>query len=130
MRNRSSSLPLTAAAIASLALLGAGCGNVSTSRDVARDQATTATCDWYAMCGQIGSSGDGGAPKYETRSSCETQVRGSIEAQWPPADCDGKISQPDLDLCLSAIRGTDCSNIFDIGFTLAKCSKDNVCSAK
>jgi len=131
MRERSSSLLGKTLLSISLALLGARCGDVSTSREVAREEATTAVCDVYAMCGQIGSSNDGGAaPAYQTRASCETQWRGKFESLWTPASCDGKISQTDLDLCLAATRAIDCGNLGDVVLALGSCSKDKVCSAK
>jgi len=132
MRNRSSSLLQTAGAVLSFTLFGATCGDVAPlTREQARDQATTAVCDTYAMCGQIGASADGGAaPTYATRDSCETQWRGQFESMWTPASCDGKISQTDLDLCLAETRAIDCGNLGDVVLALGSCSKDKVCSAK
>jgi Family of unknown function (DUF6184) len=102
----------------------AGCGNVSTSREAARDQATTVSCDWYQMCGQIGPG-----KTHETRGSCEVTVKANWESAWPPADCDGKINPSQLDICLSAIRITDCTAPLDILNTLAnKCPKTKVCA--
>jgi len=130
MRNRSSSLLQTAGAVLSFTLFGATCGDVAPlTREQARDQATTAVCDTYAMCGQIGASADGGAaPTYATRDSCETQWRGQFEQMWPPADCDGKISQTKFDLCQASIRAITCGNLGDVVLALSSCAKTNVCT--
>jgi hypothetical protein len=100
------------------------CGGVTNSQVVARDQATTAACDWYGGCGAIGAG-----LTYDTRASCETQVRAQWDQAWPPSDCDSKINQGQLSICLDAIHATQCGNVLDILSTLAvKCPKANVCS--
>jgi hypothetical protein len=114
---------------AALGLAGArGCGGVSTSSDpriAARDQATKATCDKYMACGAIGPTGT-----YMTYDSCLTTWQSNWEGQWSIAQCEGKISQPDLSTCLAAIPGTDCTSLLDIINTLyIKCSAARVCSA-
>src|SRR5262245_28927994 len=102
----------------------AGCDGAP-SRTAARDSATKASCDWYAMCGEIGAG-----KTYETRDSCEVQVRSSWDQAWPAADCDGKINGDQLDVCLSAIRITECGNGLDVLNTLVnKCPKARVCGS-
>jgi hypothetical protein len=115
--------------IAFIALVGAGgalaCGGVAgnATRVEARDSATQATCDKYNMCGAIGVG-----KTYETIDSCKTIWQGNWENQWPIATCEGKINQPALNLCLSAIAGTVCTSIADILTTLyVKCSAAMVC---
>jgi Family of unknown function (DUF6184) len=99
------------------------CGGNSTSQPAARDAATNASCDYYARCGQIGAG-----KTYETRDSCEVQVRSFWEGQWPAADCDGKIKSSALDICLGAISSTLCNNGVDVLNTvLVKCAKADVC---
>lgn len=116
------------AALGALALaLGAGalagCDGAP-SRTAARDAATRASCDWYAMCGEIGAG-----KTFETRDSCEVQVRSSWDQAWPAADCDGKINGDQLDVCLSAIKITECGNGLDVLNTLAnKCPKARICN--
>jgi hypothetical protein len=110
------------AAVALLAV--AGCGNVTTSRESARDQATTVSCDWYQMCGAIGPG-----KTHETRASCEVSVKGYWEGQWTPPTCDGKINVNELDICLSAIHSTDCTALLEILNTLGnKCAAVRVCA--
>ncbi len=107
-----------------VALSLAACGNVTNSQVIARDQATSTSCDWYQMCNQIGAG-----LKYETRDSCETQVRAQWDQAWPPAMCDSKINQSQLTICLNAIQATDCTNLLDIVNTLAnKCPEASICS--
>jgi hypothetical protein len=114
------------AAFLPLAILGAGCGGVSSDREIARDQATTASCDWYQACGQIGPDA---SQKYQSRSSCETQVRAQWDSGWPVATCESKINQAQLSICLDAIHITECTNPIDILITLgSKCAQANVCS--
>jgi hypothetical protein len=109
---------------AGLALWFGGCGDVTNSRVIARDQATSASCDWYQMCNQIGTG-----MKYDNRESCDTQVRGQWDSAWPSPACDSKINQSQLTICLNAIQSTDCSNLLDIGNTLVnKCAQSSICS--
>jgi hypothetical protein len=106
------------------ALALSACGGVTNSQVIARDRATTAACDWYQMCNQIGAG-----LKYETRDSCETQVRAQWDQAWPPAMCDSKINQSQLTICLNAISSTLCTNPLDILNTLAnKCPEASICS--
>jgi putative hemolysin len=111
-------------AVAFAALGLAACGDTTNSRVIARDQATTVSCDWYQMCNQIGAG-----LKFENRESCETQVRGQWDSGWPAAMCDSKINQNQLTICLNAIKGTLCTNPLDIINTLAnKCPESSICS--
>ena len=101
---------------------GVSCGG-NPSRTSARDQATSTSCDWYDKCGQIGAG-----KTFADRDSCDVQVRAFWENAWPTADCDGKISGDQLDVCLSAIRITECGNGLDVLNTLGnKCPKAKVC---
>ena len=116
----------TALAVSCLAFaaLVTGCGGVTSSQVLARDQATTASCDWYQSCNQIGPG-----LAYDTRASCETQVRAHWDQTWPPSSCEGKINQAQLSICLDAIHATQCGNVLDILATLAvKCPEANICS--
>jgi Family of unknown function (DUF6184) len=111
-----------------IALVALGCGGTSTSRESARDQATSLTCATYDRC----QNGFGAPPDhaYTSRDSCEVDWRAKWETGWPPAECDGKIDGTQLDTCLSAIRGTDCTSLLDIATTIyVKCSKMKVCGA-
>jgi hypothetical protein len=101
--------------------LAASCSS-GTSREQARDQATTATCQRYVMCDQIGAG-----KAYPSEPDCEIQWTAYWDKAWPAADCDGKIDQSAYGVCLNAIGGTSCTNILDLIGTLAKCGKMNVC---
>ena len=121
MPNRS---PFILSFVAFAALGLAACGDTTNSRVIARDQATTVSCDWYQMCNQIGPG-----LKYENRESCDTQVRGQWDSAWPAAMCDSKINQSQLTICINAIKGTECMNALDILNTLAnKCPESSICS--
>jgi uncharacterized protein DUF6184 len=106
-------------------LAGHGCGGVTDERVEARDQATTATCTAYMGCGKIGSAP---TDTYTDYDSCLTVWRGTWESAWDSTDCEGRIDQDHLRVCISAIMGVDCSNILDILDTLyVKCGKAAVC---
>ena len=107
-----------------LVLAFAGCGDTTNSRVIARDEATTASCNWYQMCNQIGAG-----LKYENRESCDTQVRAQWDSAWPTPACDSKIKQSQLTICLNAIMGTQCMNGLDVFNTLVnKCPQSSICS--
>jgi hypothetical protein len=117
--------PWLAAVILALAvtMTAAACGS-NTSQASARDKVTTASCDWQAMCGNIGSG-----KTYTSRDNCMTQLRAQWDTAWPAAECDGKIDLAQLDICLSAIHATECGNGLDVLNTLAnKCPKAKVCA--
>ncbi|HEX4406318.1 MAG TPA: DUF6184 family natural product biosynthesis lipoprotein [Polyangia bacterium] len=106
-----------------IALLAGACSSTSSQAD-ARDRATTQSCSWYQMCGQIGAG-----KTYDTLDSCTIQVRAKWDNAWPSASCDGKINESQLQICLAAIYATDCTSLLDIASTLAvKCAEAKVCS--
>jgi Family of unknown function (DUF6184) len=116
-------LGLGAVAAFAIGASAGGCDS-STSRASARDQATTATCARYSTCMQIGTG-----LAYPTMEACEIDWQANWEKAWPAADCDGKIDATALDVCLSAIRSTDCANALDFLSTLGKCTKVDICKA-
>jgi hypothetical protein len=93
----------------------------STSRQSARAQATSLTCQRYDMCMLIGPG-----KMYADHEACEIAWQAAWDGQWPAASCDGKINQGQYETCLAAIRGTSC-NLGDLLLTLGKCDKANVC---
>jgi hypothetical protein len=108
-------------ALGSLAGLAA-CGSGSPSQMSARDQATTASCDYYTRCNLIG---DG--LQFSSLDDCETKVRGLFQSAWTPTDCT-MISSGGFDNCLTAIHIADCGNPADVANVLLnKCTKMNVC---
>jgi hypothetical protein len=113
-----------ALALSALALgLVVGCGS-DHSQAGARDAVTDASCTYYARCGEIGAG-----KTYETRDSCEVQVRASWDTAWPVETCDGKISSDQLNICLNAIGATECGNALDVLNTLLnKCPQEKICS--
>jgi hypothetical protein len=114
---------ITIRGIALAALVALAACSSGTSRESARDQATTLTCQQFAACMEIGTG-----KTYPTQSDCEIQWQGNWDKAWPAADCEGKIDQGAFETCLARIRGTTC-NAFDLLATLAVCSKANVCHA-
>jgi len=120
----------TAAKLTGIALVGlgwlaigaAGCGGVTDARVAARNRASKATCDKSQMCGVIGPG-----LEYEDYPSCISEVNGNIDGQiWPASQCQD-IRQDMLDVCISAINGTQCGNLIDLLITLGTCSAANVC---
>jgi Family of unknown function (DUF6184) len=117
-------LVTTASLLAVLVAAAAGCGDSSHSQGAARDEATTASCAWEAMCADIGPG-----KTYASTDSCLVQVRARWDNAWPVTDCDGKISPDQLAICVDAIHATQCANGLDILTTLTvKCSKASICS--
>jgi hypothetical protein len=111
-------------ALSALALgVAAGCGS-NHSQASARDAVTDASCDYYARCGEIGAG-----KTYETRDTCEVQVRANWDTAWPVEACDGKINSEQLNICLSAIGATECGNALDaLNTLLNKCPQNKICS--
>ena len=95
----------------------------STSRQSARAQATSLTCERYDMCSLIGPGGT-----YPDHETCEIAWQATWDGRWPAADCDGKINQAQFETCLAAIRSTNCMG-FDFVGTFLKCDKSLVCAA-
>ena len=118
---------VAAGSVLAAALIGAvNCGGVTTSDvDSARNQATTASCNYYQRCNEIGPGQSGG----DTLASCMTTVLGQWTSGWPTSQCQGHISQSALTVCLDAIGSTtDCNGLAEL-ITLSKCTAAMVCSA-
>jgi hypothetical protein len=105
-----------------LALAAVSCGGVGTSRETARDQATSVSCDRVSMCGKIGPGGT-----YTSADMCQIMQKSFWEGAWPAAECDGKIDVSNLNVCLQSISATDCEGGLDLLLTLGKCGKAKVC---
>lgn len=106
-------------------LFGHGCGTVTNDLNDAINQATTATCDRYQSCGLIGS--EAGA-SYATVDMCQAHWKDTFSKQWTPAQCQGHIDHPMLNVCLNAINGTSCTSVLDVLTTLyVKCGAGPVC---
>lgn len=121
------------AAFGLAAALGAApsCGGVSGSDVVnARNQATTASCNYFMMCNQIGPGMSAkGSGYYDTYQDCTTQVQGSWTSAWPTSTCQGHIDQHGLTVCLDAINSTTDCNGLAVLLTLTKCGSGTVCAA-
>lgn len=101
----------------------AGCGGVSGSDVInARNQATTASCNYFQMCNQIGPG-----QNYSTYSDCTSQVNGNWTSAWPTTTCQGHIDQHQLTICLDAINSTTDCNGLAVLLTLTKCGSGTVC---
>jgi hypothetical protein len=110
-------------------LLGRGCGGVTDTRVAARDQATSASCDYYNRCGLVG-PGEDTMNGYTSLSSCQTSVSAYWENTWPVSQCQGHIDEAQVSICISAINATECMNGLDVLATLVlKCPAVNICSA-
>jgi hypothetical protein len=116
---------VAATSVLAAALLGAlNCGGVSNDDlQTARTQATTASCNYYKMCNQIGSG-----LTFATFQDCQNQALSFWTSQWPTAACDGKIVSSALTMCIDAINSTLCMNGIDVLATLyAKCPEARIC---
>ncbi len=111
------------------ALLVLGCGGVTDTRVAARDQATTASCNYYMRCGLIGPGKDT-MNGYASYSSCQTSVSAYWEGTWPVSQCQGHIDEANVSICIAAINATECMNGLDVLATLVlKCPAANICDA-
>jgi hypothetical protein len=116
---------VAATSVLAAALVGAvNCGGVSADDlQTARNQATTASCNYYKMCNQIGPG-----LTFATAQDCQTMVLNFWTNQWPTAVCDGKIVSSAVTTCVDAINSTLCMNGLDVLATLyAKCPEARVC---
>jgi hypothetical protein len=111
------------AGLLALVIGAAGCGGVTDARVAARDKAAKATCDRAKACGNIGAGLD-----YEDYPSCISEMNGYIDGQvWPASQCQD-IKQDMLNVCISAINGTQCGNFLNLIVTLGTCSAANICT--
>jgi len=107
-----------------LAIAGgaASCGGVTDARVAARNRASKAACDRANACGNVGAG-----QTYADYQSCISIVNGDIDSSiWPAGTCQ-QINQSMLDVCISAINGTQCGNGINFLITLGTCSAANVC---
>lgn len=101
------------------------CDEGGDSRQSARQQATTASCDSYARCEAIGSG-----KKYATLDDCQVKNEAYWNDAWPVAECDNKINSANLEICLGAIRSVECGNGLDLlNVIVNKCPKEKVCGS-
>jgi hypothetical protein len=101
------------------------CGGVSTSRQAAKDQATTRTCDRFDQCHLIGSAADA---TYPTREQCELTWQAEWDKRWPVSACEDKINQQAVETCYAAISGAVC-NLAGFLIALGQCDQSLVCGA-
>jgi hypothetical protein len=110
-------------AVLGLAIVAdSGCGSDAPSRESARDQATTHTCERFNQCSDIGAG-----KTYPDESACELQWQANWDKAWLASQCEGKIDQSQFTVCLEAIDSTACASFGDFLSTLGKCSAMNVC---
>jgi hypothetical protein len=110
--------------VALLAIAGgaSSCGGVTDARVAARNRASKAACDRANACGNIGPG-----QTYADYQSCISIVNGTIDSSiWPASTCQ-QINHSMLDVCISAINGTQCGNDLNFWITLGTCSSQNVC---
>jgi hypothetical protein len=107
-----------------VSLLGLGCGSDAPSQPAARDQASTAACNYYARCMEIGEG-----KTFVNDEDCMTQVKANFQTRWPPDQCT-TISATGINNCVTAINIASCGNVQDIANVLLnKCTQANVCVA-
>ena len=105
--------------------LGLGCGSDTPStQPTARDAATSAACNYYARCMEIGAG-----KTFASADDCLTQVKANFQNRWPPDQCT-TISSAGINNCITAINIASCGNLQDIADVLLnKCTQANVCVA-
>src|SRR5262245_65463013 len=96
------------AGLVALAAGAVGCGGVTDARVAARNRASKAACDRFNMCGNIGPG-----LTYADYQSCISEVNGFIDSSVWQADQCQQINQANLNVCVSAISGTQCGNVLN-----------------
>src|SRR5262249_49786308 len=108
--------------LVALAAGAVGCGGVTDARVAARNRASKAACDRFNMCGNIGPG-----LTYADYQSCISEVNGFIDSSVWQADQCQQINQANLNVCVSAISGTQCGTVLNGRIPLGPCGKQNVC---
>jgi hypothetical protein len=85
---------------------------------------TSARCDREQRCNHIG---DG--KKYESRSSCVTNVTSDWKGELSSIECPNGIEQKKLDACLERLRTDGCANPVETLGRLAVCRQAELCRA-
>jgi hypothetical protein len=120
-RSPSASLPVFVL-VAALGLAGGGCDD-STDQAEARGRIATAACNGWQECNQIGPG-----LRYHNRDDCMVRETNSAQNLIPPAQCEGRINQQELNDCLAAIGLIDCGDGLALLAAIAQCSAANVCT--
>ncbi|HEY6475829.1 MAG TPA: DUF6184 family natural product biosynthesis lipoprotein [Polyangia bacterium] len=132
-RNKAGKVAIAVGAVALAAALGGAmsCGGVSGSDVInARNQATTASCNYFMMCNEIG-PGMSANGNYDTYQDCTTKVVADWTSAWPTTTCQGHIDETALGKCIDAINANstaDCNGLAVL-LTLTKCGSGTVCEA-
>jgi hypothetical protein len=103
--------------------VGACGGEDDGSFPSAKARAVRTICDHASNCQLIGPG-----LTYETLMDCRSVAAANVDLLWPADNCKGRISQPELETCITAIGGASCLSASDFFDELSKCQATNVCA--
>jgi hypothetical protein len=83
---------------------------------------TAARCDREQRCNNIGSG-----KKYESQSSCVTNVRSDWQGELSSLECPNGIDQAKLDTCLERLRSDGCANPVETLGRVTACRQAALC---
>ena len=88
----------------------------------AAESIAEARCAREQRCDNVGSN-----KKYSSHNDCMARIRDDWKADLNARECHGGINQTELNECLGAIRGEECSSPFDTLDRVAQCSAASIC---
>jgi hypothetical protein len=88
------------------------------------DSITAARCDREQRCNNIGTG-----KKFESRSSCVTNVRSDWQGELSSLECPRGIEHEKLETCLERLRTDGCANPVETLGRVAACRQAELCRA-
>jgi hypothetical protein len=101
---------------------GTGATNAQRSDSAIVGKLATARCDREQSCNNVGAG-----QKYATRDVCMDQMRGSLANDLNASECPRGIDEAQLDMCMTSIRGEECSHPLDTISRMDKCRTGALC---
>jgi hypothetical protein len=83
---------------------------------------TAARCDREQRCNNIGAG-----KKYESRSTCVTNVRSDWKGELSSLECPNGVDQAKLDTCLEHLRTDGCANPVETLGRVTACRQAELC---
>ena len=88
----------------------------------ARDSIAEARCARERHCDNIGDN-----KKFSSEQDCLSRIRADWKDDLNARECPSGVNRQELNECLSAVRGEDCSNPLDTLSRVAACTKSKIC---
>lgn len=88
----------------------------------ARGSIAEARCAREQHCDNVGDN-----KKFSSEQDCLSRIRADWKDDLNARECPSGVNQHELNECLTAVRGEDCSNPFDTLSRVAACTKGKLC---